>query len=61
VEAVRVKRTQLAIANPESRAWTPEEMSQLGTATHAKFPERIGSTTSAVSQNRIALGTPPAC
>jgi hypothetical protein len=42
VEAVRVKRTELGIVNPESRAWTPEAVSQLGTATDAKIAERIG-------------------
>jgi hypothetical protein len=42
MEAVRVKRTELGIANPKSRAWTPEEVSQLGTATDAKVVERIG-------------------
>jgi hypothetical protein len=61
MEAVCVKRTDLGIANPKSRAWTPEEVSQLSTATDAEVAERIGRTASADAQKRIALGIPPAC
>jgi hypothetical protein len=58
--AVRIKREKMGLPNLESRAWTPEELSQLGTATDARVAERIGRTASAVAQKRIALAIPPA-
>jgi hypothetical protein len=60
VGAVRVKRVELGLANPESRAWTAKEIALLGTVTDGKVAERIGRTRSAVSQKRLALGIPPA-
>jgi hypothetical protein len=57
---MRIKREQMGLPNPESRAWTPEELAQLGTATDAKVADQLGHTTSGVAQKQIALGIPPA-
>jgi hypothetical protein len=60
VETVRIKREKMGLRNSELRAWTPEELSELGGATDTKVAERIGRTLSAVAHKRITLGIPPA-
>jgi hypothetical protein len=56
VQAVRIKREKMGLPNSESRVWTGEELSQLGTATDAKLASRLVRTTSAVTEKGIALG-----
>ena len=46
--------------NPESRAWTAEEIALLGTAADAEIAERIGRSRLSVSAQRWQLGIPPA-
>jgi hypothetical protein len=44
--AVRIMREKMGLPNPESSAWTAEELAQPGTATDAKVADRIGRTPS---------------
>lgn len=52
----RHDREEPRLPNPQSRTWTPQELSQLVTVIDAKVAERIGRTPSVIAKKRIALG-----
>jgi hypothetical protein len=60
IGAVRVKRVELGLPNPASRAWTAEELALLDTAPDGKVAEQIGRMRSAVSAQRWYLAIPAA-
>ena len=57
--AVRQKREELGIPNPEDTGrWTTEEVGLLGTVPDREVAARTGRTPHAITQKRIALGIP---
>jgi hypothetical protein len=58
VNAVRVRRTRLAIPGPGGHGWTQAELALLGTAPDEEVAARVGRTPGAVGQKRCKLGVP---
>jgi hypothetical protein len=56
--AVRQKREERSIPNPDDNRWTAEAVALLGTMPDAEVARRLGRSVSAVVQKRVKLGIP---